>query len=447
MTTPSTITLNSTSIQVQWTSPTQPNGNISGYILYRRRPSIAPSQRDRGVAFYGTHFASFPPSTHFSGFNSNMSLWFRTSQPTGVLVYSVSDSQTDFMAVELREGIPWFLFNLGSGTGTVRPTANITFDDGTWHKLTVTRAGKKATITVDDMYSGSGSSSGDTSFLGVPSVVYVGGLAEGAPFTFVEGSPNPAATLNGGSFTGCLFRPTFNGMELNFDTQLNPSSAVGLATAGCPINLESGVTFIGGGFLQLSPVSLPSGTNFVLSLDFRTTGQSGLLIFAYGTNSHLILELINATLFLRVKGSNTNEHILQSSSQTCNGLWHRIQAFRESDGIILNIDGQSTAAPVNNLNLSSLSSMFLGGAHSMAQEAFAAVTGRAVNGFSGCMRRLNLNNVMINMYGTRETSELVRFGGCENSSEMLQACSGDIEVNVGLTTSHVDSQLSQFTGE
>ncbi len=446
---PSAMTLNSSSIRLQWTPPTQPNGDITGYFLQRRRPSIVPSRRDHGVAFYGTHFASFPPSTSLSGFSISLSLWFRTSRPSGVLVYAISESRSDMIAIELRAGVPWFIFDSGSGPGAIRPATNVTFNDGRWHTLSINLVGRDGTISVDNMYSGSGSSIGVNQFIGVASVLYVGGLADGAPLSSAQGSSNPSATLIGGSFTGCLFNVMFNAATLDFSTQLNPSSGVGLPGTGCLVDTEPGVSFIGGGYLQLSPLNISSNTIFTISLSFRTTKPTGVLLFAYGSNSHVLLEVINSSVSLRVKGSNTNEQSLLSNQQVCNGQWHQVEIYRESDGVILNVDGQAKGVAVNNLNLGALSSTFLGGVQPTAQGTFTTITGRMVDEYSGCMRALSVNNAVVDMYGSRESLELVRYGGCGNStSNTALACStGDSELNVGVTTSRDDSQLDPFTGE
>ena len=286
-------------------------------------------------------------------------------------------------------------------------------------------------------------------FIGVASVLYIGGLANGAPLTSAQGSLNSAATLVGGSFTGCLFNVIFNEVVLDFTTQLNPSSGVGLPGTGCLVDVEPGVSFIGGGFLQLSPLNISSDAIFTISLSFRTTKPTGVLLFAYGSNSHILLELINSSLSLRVKGSNTNEQSLLSNQQLCNGQWHQVQIYRESDGVILNVDGQSIGVAVNNLNLGALSSTFLGGVQSAAQMALTAIIGGTVEEYSGCMRALSINNAMVDMYGSRENLELVRYGGCgNNTSNTALVCSmGDNELNVGATTSHDDSQLNPFTGK
>ena len=455
LTAPTVSSTSASSLQLQWQHPSQPNGVVTHFLLLRRQPSIlsSPSQRDLGVVFYGTDYALFNPSASLSGFTTSVSLWFRTEQPNGVLTYSITASSTDFMALELRGGVPWFLFDAGSGPAAIRPATSVTFDDGRWHTLTASRTGRDGQIVVDGVHSGQGSSLGSDQFIGAPSVFYIGGLPNGTPLSSSMGTLNPNATLTGASFTGCLFRVVFNEDELDFSTQINQNSGVGPAAGGCPIDLERGVSFVGGGYLQLSPLTFSPGSNFALSLNFRTTDPSGILLFAYGDSSHILLELRNSSLVLRVKGNNTAEHILTSSTsgQLCDRQWHQLQVSRESDAVLMFVDGQSSAAGVNDLNLALTSSTFLGGIPSSALNMFMTLTGRGQVEFSGCLRGFIVNGEMVDMYGSRENSWLVRYGGCENSTRTAdsspECVRADIESNTGLSTSYVDGQLAPFTGE
>lgn len=445
-----------TTIQLQWQQPSQPNGVITGFSLHRRRASIfaSSSHRDLGVAFYGTSYASLPPNSILSGFRTGISLRFRTSQPNGVLVYSISATLTDFTVIELRDGIPWYLFDAGSGPAAIRPLSNTTFNDELWHTLSVSREGNNGEILVDGTHMGQGSSIGTDSFVGAPNVLYIGGIAKGAPNTTTNDNLGNSNTIvNGQSFSGCLFGVTFTGesgsmSKADFSTQLNPNNGIGLARGGCPVDISPGVAFPGGGYLQLSTLQLAQG--FSVRIMFRTTVPSGVLLFAYGDSNHILIELVNSTLRLHIKGSSTPEQVLVSSAgQLCDGQWHQVQVNTESDGVILTVESTTTSLGINNLNLDPTVGTFLGGTPTSMLTTFESLFEREPVHFSGCLRQLQVSGQVVDMFSDRQGSELVRYGSCASSTVLPSSvCSSQDElIDVGLSTTRIDTPSAPFTGE
>lgn len=59
----------------------------------------------------------------------------RTEAESGLLFYMARINHADFATVQLRNGFPYFSYDLGSGdTNTMIPTK---INDGQWHKVTV----------------------------------------------------------------------------------------------------------------------------------------------------------------------------------------------------------------------------------------------------------------------------------------------------------------------
>ena len=447
----------SRSIEIDWQSPENPNGIITQYSVTRSIPSLqsSPAKRNIGTSFYGVDFASYPPAIgDLEGFFITISLMFKTLRPDGILVYSINNARTDMIAIELRDGIPWFVYDAGSGPAVFTLDDEDTkYNDGKWHELVAARSGGIGDITIDGVATGMGVSIGDDHFIGAPDVLYIGGLENDAALTTITGDSNVNATLNGYSFAGCLFGVKFNENYLNFSTLINPNPGVGSSSKGCPIEREYGMSFIGGGYLSM-PYIPPTTDPFSFSVWFRTTRSSSLLFFAYGSDSYIAVMLQDSDLVVRIKGVNSNEITAKISLQSnlCNGQWYNLAMSKESDGFLVTIANQSISNSIdNNININTTSNFYIGGVP-VSSEAWNAYYNLFLTypiAFSGCMRNFIMDGISINLHQDfGDSLQHVRFDGCDSSSlEDSQLCSQDMtSFNTNLETMFTDSGLTPFTG-
>eukprot|EP00731_Ephydatia_muelleri_P039083 Em1088g2a len=113
---PLILNTNSSSMSLQWNAPLQPNYVITAYTLHHRVPSLK-SQSD----MWG------PPST--------TTVQFHTYNPSGILFHQINSVGTDFLGVKLHGGLPWLIFDVGSGPAVVVSNSTRTFNDGQWHTV------------------------------------------------------------------------------------------------------------------------------------------------------------------------------------------------------------------------------------------------------------------------------------------------------------------------
>eukprot|EP00731_Ephydatia_muelleri_P020154 Em0012g979a len=109
------------SMSLQWNAPLQPDYVITAYTLHHRVPSLK-SQSD----MWG------PPST--------ATVQFHTYNPSGILFHQINSVVTDFLGVKLHGGLPWLIFDVGSGPAVVVSNSTRTFTMvngtlGTWYCL------------------------------------------------------------------------------------------------------------------------------------------------------------------------------------------------------------------------------------------------------------------------------------------------------------------------
>ena len=436
--------ISATSIDFSWEAPEQPNGNITTYIVHRRTPSLLPipAHNDVGVSFTGNGYATFVPLNP-SNFTNVLSFQFRTLDCCGIIFYSINTAQSDMIAVELRNGVPWFVFDAGSGPGAVKPEGNTTFNDGSWHTLTASQTGNTGTITVDSLYTGSGNSSGTRTVVAY-NTFYVGGIPSDAPLQTVNGDSNPLAALSGLRFSGCLHDVTFNGVMLDFSSGF---PGVGIPGQGCPVDLVTTAQLLGGGYFSLEESSI-TGNNFNISFQFRTTHSDGLLLFMYGNDGSLFgIELLNSHIHLVL--SNVTDDRLTTMERLCNGEWHRITLFQEGQQLSFSVDGTSREFNLPHSSIVFSSRIFFGGVP-LDLNAFDLVQNAGLNAytpFSGCIR---MPNPLLYVAGQpileRITeSELVNFDGCGNApgESCMQPWS---EMDAMSQRSFSDTDLHPFSG-
>ena len=131
---PLILNTNSSSMSLQWNAPLQPDYVITAYTLPHRVPSLK-SQSEMWA----------PPSTvgawlHSAGTCSFVVLLTRpqsSSIPTTPVAFSsqINSVMTDFLGVKLHGGLPWLIFDVGSGPAVVGSNSTRTFNNGQWHTV------------------------------------------------------------------------------------------------------------------------------------------------------------------------------------------------------------------------------------------------------------------------------------------------------------------------
>ena len=400
---------------------------------------------------------------NLGGLRNEIRMRFRTLTATGVLLYYINAARTDLLALELRDGIPWFVFDAGSGPGVVQPQVGggVRFDDGAWHTIVASQDGVRATITVDNVHTGSGQSLGPSQVISSNQVLYVGGLPFNesmVPHTTVNGIRNPAASVTGRSFAGCLFGVSLNGQSLNFALgqgfSLDFPQGVGFER-GCPVGLERGNSYIGGGYVALAAGTLNSST-FTFTFDFRTTHNEGLLLFAHALdNTTFAVEIRNSTLHLMTSDVNGTNDLSVSTTIVCDGAWHRLLIDQTRDEIFLAVDDSGDSLFFSNQDTVFSSAIFIGGIP-IATAAFDLARSVGVNvysHFSGC----TVENVLPSIYVDGapvipglDSFSLVRFDGCAPASQLAgrAMCSAPWNsIDVEPVREYTDENLNPFSGE
>ncbi|KAM8870426.1 neural-cadherin isoform 2-T2 [Spinachia spinachia] len=192
-------------------------------------------------SFGGEGYAWFPPI--MLCFHSHISLEFLAESANGLLLYdgplgpAHSGEQEDFIAVELRNGVPALSINHGSGTLTLQLPPRSTVTDRRWHRLDVVSDGKVVQLILDQCGGAAanqldtgredsqdtdesgcraaGETPGDQRYLNVFQPLQLGGIKETSPHRRY------------GGFTGCI-------RNLVVDSQVYDLASPGESVDGAP---------------------------------------------------------------------------------------------------------------------------------------------------------------------------------------------------------------------
>ncbi|XP_052025259.1 LOW QUALITY PROTEIN: laminin subunit alpha-2 [Apodemus sylvaticus] len=250
----------------------------------------------------------------------------RTEAESGLLFYMARVNHADFATVQLRNGFPYFSYDLGSGnTSTMIPTR---INDGQWHKIKISRVKQEGILYVDDA-SNQTISPKKADILDVVGILYVGGL----PINYTTRRIGPVTY----SLDGCVRNLHMEQAPVNLD---QPTSSFHVGT--CFANAEKGTYFDGTGFAK-AVGGFKVGLDLLVEFEFRTTRPTGVLL---GVSSQKMdgmgIEMIDEKLLFHVDngdGRITAVYDAGIPGHMCNGRWHKVTAKKIKNRLELVVDG------------------------------------------------------------------------------------------------------------
>lgn len=300
----------------------------------------------------------------------------RTEAESGLLFYMARINHADFATVQLRNGFPYFSYDLGSGdTSTMIPTR---INDGQWHKIKIMRVKQEGILYVDDA-SNKTISPKKADILDVVGILYVGGL----PINYTTRRIGPVTY----SLDGCVRNLHMEQAAVNLD---QPTSSFHVGT--CFANAERGTYFDGTGFAK-AVGGFKVGLDLLVEFEFRTTRPTGVLL---GVSSQKMdgmgIEMIEEKLMFHVDngaGRFTAVYDAGIPGHICNGQWHKVTAKKIKNRLELVVDGSQVDAQSPNSASTSADTndpVFVGGFPGGLNQ-FGLTTNIR---FRGCIRSLKL---------------------------------------------------------
>ncbi|XP_028396319.1 LOW QUALITY PROTEIN: usherin-like [Dendronephthya gigantea] len=450
--------LNSTHVVLRWKLPTNPNGPVPPeYHLTRSHASFyyPPINAIKGAYFPGHGYYLLSQSTIPEGPSTVVDFWFKTGFSDGLIIFLASVTQDDFLAVEIRDGRPWLIFDLGVGSAETTVKNSPKFNDKKWHFVAITRSRRVGEITVDSVFVGRVESPTGASYLGKNTGVYIGGLKSGLTLK-KKILDNVDSLKNSNNFIGCLKDLRQQKKRVILDNAVEKVSVEPLSS-GCPKDHETGFYLKGGGYLSLRKGLFTGGNIYKFSFEFRTVYTSGMLMFVYGEKSgndtYLTVSLDSGDIRVIYQTSCCYGNItIVPLQEVCDGGWHTLE-FINFAGIysIIEVDGK-TNTTINIAKLRVTSELYFGGLPfgSLAAQKAGSFGLNTDSTFGGCFRNIKTPNEVDILRDVASVMN-VDLGGCPTrrrvNSSFAEGCKNETSnlVYVGSEESLVDGQLSSFT--
>ena len=382
------LSVDSSTVYLKWSQPQTPNGPLPpSYKLNRAYSALyfPPPLVTAGVHFPGLGYYKFPSDFVRPGASNDIQFWFRTQYASGVLLFLASGgSQNDMLAVELRHGKPWLIFDCQDGPAVFTIGQSVRFDDGEWHHLKIQRVSRRGTLTVDG-YEASQDSPGTATVISTNTGVYISGLP--STFNLLRTDTGLNKTV---SFIGCLRGITSDSQQLDWTSALEAVS-VEPQRNGCPArDRKPAMLLRGGGYVAINSASILVGDFFSFTLIFRTQLSSGLLLFAYGPTTTFAIQFAQNQVEIMYVSSSVQGSfsVAPSSGEICDGRWHNVNITSFGSGALTVIVDSNTVVRTGIVNLVIQDIVYIGGVPwGSAAEAVAQQAGVNVeSSFGGCMR-------------------------------------------------------------
>ncbi|AWP01780.1 putative usherin-like [Scophthalmus maximus] len=465
---PRLLPVNETTMRIDWDPPVQLNGPYPLYQVERTDVSLSDPQLPviRGTRFPGNSYYQFPSDTlpvniDFTG----IELSFKTRSPDGLLLCAFSPGdQEEFLAVQIKNGRPYFLFDpQGSAVAvSVQGDGGRHYNDGQWHSIIATRRGAVGTIVVNNQYRGSAPAFSGSTIIGDNTGVFIGGLPE--DFTLLRDDAGDARLVQQ-SFSGCLRDVSFKMTDSPSEewTSLDWAKATKKVAAhenweGCPVQTVDGAHFLGHGYLELGKDVFGGGQDFDISMDFRTDQLNALLLFTYNTQTedYMLVELEAGLLsFLLACEGHVTELSMWVGLSYCDGHWKQLSLAKRGSLISAAVNdwAEETRGVGGAARLSVDSPLYLGGAPT--ELIHPALDSRShKHGLGGCIRGLTIRSdgtkppasQSVNLSVASRRSVRVYLDGCP-TAESRYNCRGNDSVLVynGRETQATDYGLQPFT--
>uniref|UniRef100_A0A3B4ES20 Laminin subunit alpha-2 n=1 Tax=Pundamilia nyererei TaxID=303518 RepID=A0A3B4ES20_9CICH len=301
----------------------------------------------------------------------------RTKESSGLIFYMARINHADFVSIQIKNGQVCLGYDLGHGN--ISDCVPYSINDGSWHKISVTRDRQRATLIVNRRFQKMMSSPKKADLLDVVGILYVGGL----PQNYTTKRIGPILY----SINGCI-RSSESMIDFKLDMATPTSSHM---VGRCFVATETGTYFEGTGFLK-AVSSYRVGLDVSIALEFRTSRTSGVLLAVSNQgNDGLGLEIVDSKLLFHVDngaGRFTAVHVPQGEG-FCDGQWHSVTATKKRNKLELVVDGkQSDAASpyAHSVTCDTSDPIYVGGYPAGVHQAALSTS----TSFHGCIRNLKI---------------------------------------------------------
>uniref|UniRef100_A0A3Q3D5A7 Basement membrane-specific heparan sulfate proteoglycan core protein n=1 Tax=Hippocampus comes TaxID=109280 RepID=A0A3Q3D5A7_HIPCM len=374
------------------------------------------------VSSGGDCLRSYRPDIRKGRYNTII-LHVKTTTPDNLLFYLGSAKYVDFLALEMRKGKVYFLWDVGSGVGRVE-YPHLTIHDGNWHRIEASRNGLNGTILV---YPLEGPRAG---FVPSPNsanspVTYTILDVDQNAYLFVGGilgTIKKADAVRTTTFTGCMGETFLDGKPIGlWNYRDRQGDCKGCVVSPQASNGEGTVQLDGEGYAAVGRPTRWNPNVSSVTFKFRTFASDALLMYLATDDmkDFMSLELAGGKVKMNFDlGSGVGSVI--SAHRQNDGRWKSLTMSRnkkQATVTIVDIDtnaeekiGATSLGTATGLNLKEKQSIYFGGLPTIGNYRPEVTLKRYV----GCLREIEVSRTPYNLLSSSDYTGVTKGCNVEN---------------------------------
>ncbi|XP_061125977.1 laminin subunit alpha-2 isoform X2 [Syngnathus typhle] len=374
------------------------------------------------VSSGGNCLRSYCPDIRKGRYNTII-LHVKTTTPDNLLFYLGSAKYVDFLALEMRKGKVYFLWDVGSGVGRVE-YPHLTIHDGNWHRIEASRNGLNGTISVYPLEGpraglvpspNSANSPVTYTILDVDQNAYlfVGGIL---------GTVKKADAVRTATFTGCMGETFLDGKPIGlWNYRDRQGDCKGCVVSPQASNGEGTVQLDGEGYASVARPTRWNPNVSSVTFKFRTFASDALLMYLATDDmkDFMSLELEGGKVKMNFDlGSGAGSAI--SAHRQNDGHWKSLTMSRnkkQATVTIVDIDtsaeekiGATSLGTATGLNLKEKQSIYFGGLPTIGNYRSEVMLKRYV----GCLREIEVSRTPYNLLSSSDYIGVTKGCNVEN---------------------------------
>ncbi|XP_077409138.1 laminin subunit alpha-2 isoform X2 [Vanacampus margaritifer] len=374
------------------------------------------------VSSGGDCLRSYRPDIRKGRYNTIV-LHVKTTTPDNLLFYLGSAKYVDFLALEMRKGKVYFLWDVGSGVGRVEYPL-LTIDDGNWHRIEASRNGLNGTVLV---YPLEGPRAGvvPTPHSATSPVTYTILDVDTNAYLFVGGilgTIKKADAVRTTTFTGCMGETFLDGKPIGlWNYRDRQGDCKGCVVSPQASNGEGTVQLDGEGYAAVGRPTRWNPNVSSVTFKFRTFASDALLMYLATDDmkDFLSLELSGGKVKMNIDlGSGVGSAV--SAHRQNDGRWKSLTMSRnkkQATVTVVDIDssaeekmGATSLGTATGLNLKEKQSIYFGGLPTIGNYRPEVVLKRYV----GCLREIEVSRTPYNLLSSSDYTGVTKGCNVEN---------------------------------
>ncbi|XP_029318611.1 laminin subunit alpha-2 isoform X2 [Cottoperca gobio] len=393
------------------------------------------------VASGGDCLRSYRPDIRKGRYNTII-LHVKTTTPDNLLFYMGSAKYVDFLALEMRKGKVYFLWDVGSGVGRVEYPHH-TIHDGTWHRIEASRNGLNGTISVYPLEGSKAGMMPTPASANSPTAFTILDVDQNA-YLFVGGilgTVKKADAVRTTTFTGCMGETFLDGKPIGlWNYRERQGDCKGCVVSPQRSDGEGTVQLDGEGYAAVGRPTRWNPNVSSVTFKFRTFSSESLLMYlaTEDMKDFMSLELSEGKVKVNFDlGSGVGSAV--SASRHNDGHWKSLTMSRnKKQATVTVVDINSGAeekivstsqGSATGLNLKENQKIYFGGLPTIGNYSMTARSEVTLKRYVGCLWDIEVSRTPYSLLSSSDYTGVTKGCNVENLHTVSFSKSGYMELS------------------